>query len=149
MLAEGATAPDFTLPDQDGHDVSLGSLRGRTVVLYFYPEAGSPGCTQQACAVRDHADDYTAAQAVVLGVSPDPPDALRAFRGQHGLGFTLLSDADHAVSRRFGTWSDAHGMRRATFLIDAEGTIVRVLPRVQPRSHDERVLRALVELGLA
>src|SRR5437868_15517639 len=104
MIESGQPAPDFTLPDQDGNPVALSQLRGRTVVLYFYPKAGTPGCTTQACGVRDHAADYQRAGAVVLGVSRDPVERLRAFDSEHGLGFPLLSDADHAVAEAYGVW---------------------------------------------
>ncbi|HSI81726.1 MAG TPA: peroxiredoxin [Solirubrobacterales bacterium] len=149
MLEEGTKAPDFTLPDQDGNPVSLSDFAGRTVVLYFYPEAGTPDCTRQACGVRDHQDDYTAAGAVVLGVSPDPVPALGSFRDQHSLTFTLLADETLEVCRRYGAWTAERGVRRSTVIIDAEGTAVRVFGRVSPRSHDEKVLTALVELGIA
>ena len=91
----GDTAPDFTLPDQDGNPVTLSALEGRNVVLYFYPKADTPGCTTEACGVRDHRGDYEAANAVVLGVSPDPPKALAKFADKYGLPFTLLGDERH------------------------------------------------------
>ncbi len=154
MLEEGATAPDFTLPDQDGDDVTLSSLAGRTVVLYFYPKADTPGCTKQACAIRDHAADYDAAGAVVLGVSPDPVKAVKKFHDKYGLGFTLLADADHAVSEAYGVWAEKSrygktywGNLRATFLIAPDGTIARVFPKVSPDTHDDVVLAALADLA--
>lgn len=149
MLEEGAKAPDFTLPDQDGNPVSLSDFAGRTVVVYFYPEAGTPGCTQQACGVRDHLDDYEAADAVALGVSPDPVPALKSFHDEQSLNFTLLADHNRAVCERYGASTAESGVRRSTLIVDGEGRIVRVFPRVSPRSHDEKVLTALVELGLA
>src|SRR5882762_6430580 len=97
MIETGVAAPDFTLPDQDGNDVSLSSFRGKKVVLYFYPKAGTAGCTTQACGVRDHLPAYTDADAVVLGVSPDPVKAVKKFHDDEGLNFTLLADEDHAV----------------------------------------------------
>src|SRR5437764_5956840 len=106
MIEPGDPAPDFTLPDQDGTPVTLSALRGRTVVLYFYPKADTPGCTTQACGVRDHAPDYDAAGAVVLGVSPDPVDAVKRFHAKQALNFTLLADADHAVTEAYGAWSE-------------------------------------------
>ena len=154
MLEEGAQAPDFTLPDQDGEEVSLSGLRGRTVVLYFYPKADTPGCTTQACGVRDHAADYERAGAVVLGVSPDPVDAVKRFHAGQGLNFTLLADADHAVSEAYGVWGEKSsygrtywGNQRATYIIDADGRIARAFPKVSPKTHDEVVLKALDELS--
>jgi peroxiredoxin Q/BCP len=156
MLEEGTTAPDFTLPDQDGVDVTLSDLRGRTVVLYFYPKADTPGCTTQACGIRDHAADYDASGAVVLGVSPDTVDDVKRFHDKQGLNFTLLADADHAVADQYGAWVEkttygrTHwGNQRATFIIDADGTIARVFPKVSPKTHDEVVLGALAELRTA
>src|SRR5688572_3143005 len=104
MPEPGDRAPDFTLPDQNGDPVSLSRLRGRHVVVYFYPKADTPGCTTQACGVRDRSADYDRAGAVVLGISPDPPQRLARFDAKHGLGFTLLSDADHAVAQAYGVW---------------------------------------------
>ena len=104
MIEEGAEAPDFELQDQDGKAVRLSELRGRTVVLYFYPRADTPGCTAQACAIRDRQSEFDDAGAVVLGVSPDPVPALRKFADKYGLPFTLLSDEDHAVAEAYGTW---------------------------------------------
>jgi thioredoxin-dependent peroxiredoxin len=149
MLQEGAKAPDFTLPDQDGNPVSLSDFGGRTVIVYFFPEAGTPGCTQQACGVRDHLDDYEAADAVVLGVSPDPVPALKSFHDDQSLNFTLLADENRAVCERYGALSAEGCLRRSTLIIDGEGTVVRVFPRVSPHSHDEKVLTALVELEMA
>ena len=156
MIEEGAEAPDFTLPNQDGEDVTLSELRGRPVVLYFYPKADTPGCTTQACGIRDHAADYEAAGATVLGVSPDPVEAVQRFHGKHGLGFTLLADADHAVCDAYGVWVEksaygktSMGAQRATFIIDGEGTVVRSFPKVSPKTHDEVVLSALAELRAA
>jgi peroxiredoxin Q/BCP len=150
VLAPGQTAPDFTLPDQDGNEVTLSSLRGRTVVLYFYPRADTPGCTTQACGVRDHRADYEAAGAVVLGVSPDSVDAIRRFRDKYDLGFTLLADEDHAVAERYGVWVQKNlygkkswGVQRATFIIDRNGDIAEVFGKVSPATHDELVLGAL------
>jgi thioredoxin-dependent peroxiredoxin len=154
MIDVGVTAPDFTLPDQDGKPVSLSSLRGRWVALYFYPKANTPGCTAQACGVRDHSADYEAAGVTVLGVSPDPVSEQRAFADEHGLPFTLLSDESHEVAERYGVWEQHQvgdrllwGNQRSTALIDPEGKVARVLERVDPREHDELVLGALAELG--
>jgi peroxiredoxin Q/BCP len=156
MIEEGAQAPDFTLPDQDGDEVTLSDLRGQTVVLYFYPKADTPGCTTQACGIRDHQADYDAAGAKVLGVSPDPVKAIKKFHGGQGLGFTLLADEDHAVCELYGVWGEKSmygrtymGAQRATFIIDAGGTVARVFPKVSPKTHDDVVLEALGELGAA
>ena len=150
MIEPGQAAPDFTLPDQDGNAVALSQLRGRTVVLYFYPKADTPGCTTQACGVRDHAPDYEAAGAVVLGVSRDPVPRLRAFADKYGLAFPLLSDEDHAVAEAYGVWVEKSmygrkffGNERATFVIDGEGVVREVLRKVKPAEHDELVLGAL------
>jgi thioredoxin-dependent peroxiredoxin len=153
LIDTGGPAPDFTLSDQDGEQVSLSSLRGRWVVLYFYPKADTPGCTAQACGVRDHSADYEAANAVVLGISPDPVDELRAFADKYGLAFTLLSDEGHEVAETYGVWDELQfrdlkvwGNRRSTVLIDPEGKIARTLPDVKPTEHDELALGALAEL---
>jgi peroxiredoxin Q/BCP len=154
-LAEaGQLAPDFTLPDQDGNEVSLSALRGKTVVLYFYPRADTPGCTTQACGVRDHSADYEAAGARVIGISPDEVADVKKFAEKHGLGFTLLADADHSVAEAYGTWVEKSmygkkrwGVQRATFLIGPDGTISRVFPKVSPKTHDEVVLAALADLA--
>jgi peroxiredoxin Q/BCP len=152
--AEGDQAPGFTLPDQSGEDVSLAGLRGGWVVLYFYPRADTPGCTTQACGVRDRSDEYEKAGARVLGVSPDEVDAIAKFDDKHGLGFTLLADADHAVAEDYGVWVEKNmygrkywGVQRSTFLIDPDGRIARVFPKVQPKKHDDLVLGALAELS--
>ena len=156
VLAEGDVAPDFTLPDQEGNLVSLWGLRGLTLVLYFYPRADTPGCTTQACGVRDHSADYERAGARVIGISPDPPRAVRSFADKFGLGFTLLADSDHAVADAYGTWVEKQmagktywGVQRATFIIAPDGRIVRVFPKVSPKTHDQVVLDALSELAAA
>ena len=150
MLEIGDNAPDFTLPDQDGHDVALASLKGQTVVLYFYPKADTPGCTTQACGVRDHLPDYTAAGVRVLGVSPDPVKDVKKFHGNQSLNFTLLADEDHAVADLYGTWAEKSmygrtfwGVVRSTFIIDADGTVAHVIPKASPKTHDEQVLALL------
>jgi peroxiredoxin Q/BCP len=155
MLETGDSAPDFTLLDQDGSEVSLSELRGGTVVLYFYPRAETPGCTTQACGVRDHGADYEAAGARVLGISPDEPGALRKFADNQRLEFTLLSDPDHAVAEAYGAWGEKSmygkkymGILRNTYVVDADGRIVKVLAKVQPKKHDDLVLKALDELAV-
>jgi peroxiredoxin Q/BCP len=156
MLEQGDAAPDFTLPDQDGNPLTLSSLKGTTVVLYFYPKADTPGCTTQACGVRDHLPDYTSAGVRVLGVSPDPVDAVKKFHDKQALNFTLLADADHAVCEAYGVWGEKSmygktfwGASRATFIIGGDGTIVHVIPKASPKTHDEEVLKALGELAAA
>ncbi|HUB75835.1 MAG TPA: thioredoxin-dependent thiol peroxidase, partial [Solirubrobacteraceae bacterium] len=143
MLDAGAAAPDFTLANQDGEPVSLSALRGHPVVLYFYPKADTPGCTTQACGIRDRRADYAKAAATVLGVSPDPVRALRRFADKQSLDFTLLSDPEHAVAEAYGVWVQKSmygrtywGNSRTTFLIDAGGRIALVIPKVSPKTHD-------------
>ena len=156
MIEPGQPAPDFELPDQEGRPVRLSDLRGRPVVLYFYPRADTPGCTTQACGIRDRSAEYGAADAVVLGVSPDTVEDVAKFAGKHGLHFTLLADADHAVAEQYGTWVEKSmygrkrmGVARATFVIDPEGRVARVFPKVSPKTHDDVVLEALAELRAA
>jgi thioredoxin-dependent peroxiredoxin len=150
MLAEGDKAPNFTLPDQNGDMVKLSDLKGETVVLYFYPKAGTSGCTVQACGVRDRKADYAAAGARVIGISPDEVKDVDKFANKQDLNFTLLADADHAVAEKYGTWVEKSmygnkymGAQRATFIIDPKGKIARVFPKVQPKKHDDLVLAAL------
>ncbi len=149
-LSPGDTAPDFTLPDQEGHEVSLSGLRGQNVVLYFYPKADTPGCTTQACGVRDHQADYVSADAVVLGVSPDQVKAVNKFDQKYGLGFPLLADSDHAVAEAYGVWVKKSmygrkymGNERTSFVIDPDGKIKDILRKVKPAEHDKLVLAAL------
>jgi len=156
MIEAGTTAPDFMLPDQEGDAVSLSDFRGRPVVLYFYPKADTPGCTTQACGIRDHRADYEAAGAVVLGVSPDPVTAVKKFAAKQSLNFRLLADEDHAVCELYGVWAEKTnygrtywGALRSTFIIDPDGTVAKVFPKVSPKTHDEVVLNALGELAAA
>jgi peroxiredoxin Q/BCP len=151
-LNPGDPAPDFTLPDQDGNPVSLSGLRGKTVVLYFYPKADTPGCTTQACGVRDHRADYEAADAVVLGVSPDAVKATAKFDQKYGLGFPLLADEGHKVAEQYGVWvkksrygREYMGNERTTFVIAPDGTVKDVLRKVKPAEHDDLVLSAIGE----
>ena len=153
MRDAGEEAPDFELRNQDGEPVRLSSLRGSPVVLYFYPKADTPGCTTQACGIRDRSGEYDATGAVVLGVSPDEPDKLRKFADKYDLDFTLLADVDHEVAEQYGVWAEKSmygrkfwGNQRATFVIDPEGRIATVMPKVSPKTHDDEVLAALGEL---
>ena len=156
MIAEEQEAPDFTLPDQDGNQVKLSELRGQPVVLYFFPKADTPGCTTQACGVRDHRSDYEGTGARVVGVSPDTVRAQRKFADKYGLDFTLLADENHEVADLYGVWGEKKmygktymGVSRETFLIDSEGKVVKIFPKVSPKTHDEVVLEALSELKSA
>jgi thioredoxin-dependent peroxiredoxin len=149
-LQPGDKAPDFSLNDQDGNQVSLSELRGQTVVLYFYPKADTPGCTTQACGVRDHRPDYERAGAVVLGVSPDPVKQIASFDQKYGLGFPLLADEDHSVAEAYGVWVQKSmygrtylGNERTTFLIAPDGIVQEVFHKVKPAEHDQLVLGAL------
>jgi peroxiredoxin Q/BCP len=152
VLSEGDKAPDFALPDQSGSEVKLSDLRGETVVLYFYPKANTSGCTTQACGVRDRRADYESAGARVIGISPDEVKDIDKFVGKYDLDFTLLADADHSVAEAYGTWVEKSmygrkymGVQRATFIIGADGKIAKVFPKVQPKKHDDLVLKALAE----
>jgi len=156
MLETGQTAPDFTLPDQDGKPVSLADYAGTTVVLFFYPKADTPGCTTQACGVRDHLPNYAEAGAVVLGISPDPVAAVKRFADKFALDFTLLADADHTVCDAYGVWVEKSmygrrffGALRTTFVIGPDGIVAHVIPRVTPRTHDDEVLTVLEQLAAA
>jgi peroxiredoxin Q/BCP len=150
MLKVGDTAPDFVLQDQNGDDLTLSDLRGETVVLYFYPRADTPGCTTQACGVRDRHADYDAAGARVIGVSPDTTTAGAKFAAKYDLEFTLLADTDHKVAEKYGTWLEKSmygkkymGVQRATFVIDADGKIANVIEKASPKTHDDDVLALL------
>lgn len=150
MIEQGDQAPDFELPDQEGRPVKLSELRGKPVVVYFYPKAATPGCTVQACGVRDHEADYKKAGAVVLGISPDPVRKIKKFADDQSLAFPLLSDEDHAVAEAYGVWVQKSmygrtywGNERTTFVIDSDGRVSEVLRKVKPAQHDEQVIAAL------
>jgi thioredoxin-dependent peroxiredoxin len=156
MVVEGQEAPDFTLRDQEGNPVTLSDLRGQPVVLYFYPKADTPGCTTQACGIRDHRADYERSGAKVLGASPDTVTAQRKFADKYELDFTLLADENHEVAELYGVWGEKKmygktymGVERSTFVIDPDGKVAKVLPKVSPKTHDEVVLEALGELASA
>jgi peroxiredoxin Q/BCP len=150
VIEQGDEAPGFELPDQDGSPVRLSDLRGRPVVVYFYPKAETSGCTVQACGVRDRRADYESAGARVLGISPDPVKKIKKFHDKEGLNFNLLADEDHAVAEAYGVWAQKSmygrtywGNERTTFIVDSEGRVADVLRKVKPAEHDERVLKAL------
>ncbi len=150
MVEEGNPAPDFELQSDTGDTVRLSSLRGKPVVLYFYPKDNTSGCTTQACGIRDAWSDFEAAGAVVLGVSPDDVSSHVKFKGDYGLPFTLLADTDHAVAEAYGVWADKSragrtykGIVRSTFVIGADGTVIGVMRNVDPATHTEDVLAVL------
>ena len=150
MPRAGDAAPEFTLPSDRGGDVSLESLRGRPVVLYFYPKDDTSGCTTQACEFRDSWAEVQARGAVVLGVSPDSVASHEKFRDKFSLPFPLLADADHAVAEAYGVWGEKsmygrkyQGILRTTFIIDPAGRIAHVFEKVKPRGHAAEVLDAL------
>ena len=150
MVEPGQQAPDFAIPDQDGRIVKLSDLRGQPVVVYFYPKADTPGCTTQACGVRDHRSDYARAGATVLGISPDPVAKVKKFYDKQALNFPLLADEDHAVAESYGVWVQTSmygrtyfGNERTTFVIDPDGRVAEVLRKVKPAAHDALVLDAL------
>lgn len=154
MIEAGQPAPDFTLPDAEGAPVTLADSAGSWRVVYFYPKADTPGCTTQACGIRDRAGEYAERGAVVLGISPDPVKAVKKFHDKQHLNFTLLADEDHAVCEQYGTWVEKSmygktywGAQRATFLVDPEGVVRHVFPKVSPKTHDDEVLAKLGELA--
>ena len=150
MLREGDPAPDFTLTSDRGKAVTLSSLRGKPVVLYFYPKDDTPGCTTQACGIRDAYGEFERAGAIVLGVSPDDESSHVEFRNKYELPFTLLADEDHAVAEQYGVWGEKKymgksymGINRSTFVIDADGNVKKAMRNVKPATHADDVLAAL------
>ena len=150
MVSEGQPAPGFTLASDTGDEVTLESLRGRPVVLYFYPKDDTPGCTAQACGIRDAWGEFEKAGAVVLGVSPDGEASHAKFREKYGLPFTLLADTQHAVAEEYVVWGEKSyagktymGVDRSTFVIDADGNVAKVFRKVKPDEHADQVLEAL------
>jgi peroxiredoxin Q/BCP len=150
LTEEGLPAPDFTLTSDAGEEVTLTSLRGRQVVLYFYPKDSTPGCTTQACGIRDAWGEFERAGATVLGVSPDNVASHVRFKEKFDLPFALLADPDHVAAEAYGVWVEKTrygkkfmGVERSTFVIDAEGTLSRVMRKVRPESHTDDVLAAL------
>jgi peroxiredoxin Q/BCP len=149
-VAEGEAAPDFTLTSDSGEAVTLSELQGKPVVLYFYPKDDTPGCTAQACGIRDAYGEFERAGAVVLGVSPDDESSHVRFKQKHGLPFTLLADTDHAVADAYGVWGEKSyagrtymGVKRSTFVIDPDGNVARVMHDAKPATHADDVLAAL------
>ncbi len=154
MTEQGDEAPDFELPDQDGRAVKLSDYRGQPVVVFFYPKADTPGCTIQACGVRDRRADYRRVGSVVVGVSPDPVAKVKRFHEKYSLDFPLLADEGHAVAESYGVWVEKSmygrtyfGNERTTFIVDPGGRVAQVLRKVKPAEHDELVLNALAEIG--
>jgi peroxiredoxin Q/BCP len=150
MISEGTEAPDFELASDDGSTVTLSGLRGKPVVLYFYPKDDTPGCTAQACGIRDAWGEFRRRGAVVLGVSPDSAESHESFKAKYALPFSLLADEDHAVSEAYGVWVEKQnrgksymGVERSTFVIDPGGNVAKVMRRVKPDTHADQVLDAL------
>ena len=154
MVEEGKPAPTFSLTSDAGDEISLESLRGKPVVLYFYPKDDTPGCTKQACGIRDTWGEFQRSGAVVFGVSPDSPKSHAKFREKYGLPFTLLADQDHAVAEDYGVWVEKKfsgkkymGIERSTFVIDENGDVAKVMRRVKPDEHADDVLDTLAALS--
>ena len=154
VVEEGKLAPDFELESDSGERVRLSALRGKPVVLYFYPRDNTPGCTTQACGIHDAYGEFQRAGAVVLGVSPDKVSAHVKFKAKYGLPFTLLADTEKAVAEAYGVWGEKmrygrkyFGIRRTTFVIGADGTVVKVFPNVKPDAHADDVLAALASIA--
>ena len=153
----GNLAPTFSLPDQNGQTVSLKDFRGsKNVLVYFYPRAMTPGCTVQACGLRDVKAELEALDTVVLAISPDPVKRLHKFAERDGLNFTLLSDEDHAVADSYGAWGpkkfmgrEFDGILRTSFLINKEGRLVHVIDKVKTKTHHDDVLALLKDGGMA
>ena len=152
-LEPGDKAPAFTLVDQHGQKVKLSDFKGRKVLVFWYPKALTPGCTTQACGVRDHLPDYEDAGAVVLGASPDTVAAVKRFHDKQGLNFTLLADEDRSVADAYGVWAEKSmygrtywGVLRATFIVGPDGRVAHLIPKVSPKTHDEQALAALADL---
>jgi peroxiredoxin Q/BCP len=150
MVSEGSPAPDFTLKSDSGVDVTLSELRGKPVVLYFYPKDDTPGCTTQACGIRDAWSDFKKSGAVVLGVSPDDESSHTKFKEKYSLPFPLLADHDHKLTEQYGFWVEKKnygktymGVERSTVVIDADGNVAKILRRVKPEAHADQVLTAL------
>jgi thioredoxin-dependent peroxiredoxin len=153
MIEVGQPAPTFTLPDQDGEPISLEALRGDPVVLYFYPKDDTPGCTTQACDIRDQWSEFEEAGATVLGVSPDDVASHARFADKYDLPHRLLADPEREAIDAYGAWGlkkmygkEFEGVMRSTVLIAPDGNIAAVWPKVKPKEHADQVLRAIAEL---
>jgi peroxiredoxin Q/BCP len=149
-LHEGDLAPEIDLPDEAGNDFKLSSLKGKSVVLYFYPKADTPGCTKESCAFRDDSKKFTKKDTVIVGISPDKSAAQMKFKQKFDLPFTLLADADHAAAEAFGVWKEKSmygkkymGIERTTFIIDPAGKIKKIFAKVKVEGHAEEVLAAV------
>lgn len=150
MLLEGAPAPEFDLAADDGSRIKLADLRGKKVVLYFYPKDDTPGCTTQACEIRDRIQEFDAQGAIVLGISPDSVASHKKFKEKYNLNFPLLSDEGHKIAEAYGVWKQNSmfgvkywGNERTSFVIDEEGRVAKVLPKVKPGQHAGQVLQQL------
>ncbi|WP_275099359.1 thioredoxin-dependent thiol peroxidase [Sedimenticola hydrogenitrophicus] len=148
----GKKAPAFSLPDQNRNTVSLADYLGKNVVVYFYPKASTPGCTVQACGIRDYKRVFEKLNTVVLGISPDAPQRLINFTEKQDLNFTLLADEDHAVAEAYGVWGEKKfmgrvfdGIHRTTFIVDADGILRQVMDKVKTKTHHEDVARYIEE----
>jgi len=153
MIDAGQPAPTFTLPDQDGSEVALADLQGSPVVIYFYPKDDTPGCTTQACGIRDQWLEFEEAGAVVLGISPDDADSHARFAAKYDLPHRLLADPDRKVIDAYGAWGvkkmygkEFEGVMRSTVLVDREGNVAQVWPKVRPKEHADQVLAAIADL---
>jgi peroxiredoxin Q/BCP len=152
VIEEGKPAPNFELQSDGGETIELAALRGKPVVLYFYPKDDTPGCTTQACGIRDAYGEFERAGAVVLGVSPDDERSHVKFKEKYELPFTLLADPEHTVAEQYGVWGEKTymgrsymGVQRSTFVIDADGTVKKVMRDVNPATHADAVLEALAD----
>ena len=149
-IKEGDQAPDISLKTDSGEQFELSALRGKNVVLYFYPKADTPGCTKEACEFRDTSKKFSKANTVIVGVSPDPEKAQSRFKDKFDLPFTLLADTDHQTAEAYGVWKEKSmygkkymGIERTTFVIDPQGKVKKIFPKVKVEGHAEEVLAAI------
>lgn len=152
LLNTNDTAPDFTLPDQNENNISLSQFKGKWVVLYFYPRAMTPGCTVQACELRDHKKELADLNALALGISPDKTGSLKKFEEKENLNFKLLGDVDHSVAESYGAWQEKSmygkkymGIARMTYVINPEGAISGIIPKAKPKTHHDDVINIIKE----